>query len=131
MLRPRLRCNGVLKSSASRINDGAMTILGQQGWILVTLRPDTCTLLGCGFDERAEGHRMTAFRSWCLFICCVVPVWFVLVFSNLDIPNGSSLPAAAGSFRSASGQLLTWVVCKNTQQWFCILPRSPPGLGLT
>ena len=110
MLRPRLCCNGVLKSSASRINDRAMTMLGQQEWILDTLRPDTCTLLGCGFDERAVGHRLTAFRSWCLFICCVVPVWFVLVFSNLDIPNGSSLPAAAGSVRSASGQLLTWGV---------------------
>ena len=55
MRRLRLRCNGVRKSSASRIYDGALTIMGRWGRILVTLRLDTCTRLGCGFEERAVG----------------------------------------------------------------------------
>ena len=94
-------------------------------WILVTLRPDTCTLLGCGFDERAVGHWLTAFRSWSLSICCVVPVWFVLVFSNLDIPNGSSLPAAAGSFRSDLGSMQ-----KYTRILYTLKVTTWPGADL-
>ena len=101
MRRLRLRCNGVRKSSASRIYDGALTIMGRWGRILVTLRLDTCTRLGCGFEERAVEHRSTEFRSWCLFVCCVVPGWFVLVLSNLDILQAEFGQLPAGCLESA------------------------------